>query len=141
MFPEKGQHIKIFFRNGAVEEGIVHIWGEKQAVLKSMTTDNLLLIQDVEQDVMAIKIIIVSQQPQEKPKVYVEEDMELPEPERDINLRAMKLSELHRLRIANEKERARKAMTTFNNKGGNVTYGIPTRLQQPPDIDSAKKTR
>ena len=138
MLPEQGQHIKIFFRNGVIEEGLVQEWSNKQAVLKSLSTDNLLLIQDVAQDVMAVKIIV--KRPQEKIKVYVDEDMEMP-PERDINLHAKKLSELHRMRIANEQERARHLMTTFHNKGALPTYGIPTRLQQPPDIDSAKKTR
>lgn len=58
MKPEKGDKVKILFRNGAIESGIIESWTDKEAHLKSNESNNILLIQNVNQDVMAVKIIL-----------------------------------------------------------------------------------
>lgn len=136
-----GQHVKIFFRNNVVEEGIVVSWSDKGAVLKSLSSENKLIIQNTTLDVQAVKIFV-----EEETKVnniYIDE--ELKTNERDPKLRALKLADLRMLRGQAERERLRHAMRTFSiddvsydSKG---RYGLPTRLRQPPNFNTRKKTR
>ncbi len=148
---EPGKHVKLFFRNGLIEEGVVISWSDRQSVLKSLSSDNLLIIQDTAHDIVAIKVFVYphleqEDAPKDRPSVYVDKELELPEPERDIQVRALKLAELRTLRAHEERENARVMMTTFRNSGNYSLdqmekYGEPTRLQEPPRFNSAKETR
>ena len=139
MIPVKGSRVKIFFRNGLIEEGFVESWSDEKSVIRSLNSSNLLVIQQTQSDVIAIKII--TDQPTIPDQVY-QELPELPAYEPDSQLRAMKLSDLHRARIAQEREQARQRLTTFNNSGLNsVEYGRISRISQPPNLDSPKKNR
>jgi hypothetical protein len=138
MDPKPQQQVKLFFRNGMVEEGIVISWGDKKSVLKSISSENLLVIQKTAEDIIAIKIF-VEEAPQETVvPVYVDRPLEVKE--REPLLRAKKLVELRGILAQEERERARQLMTTF--KPGSVSlerYGNPIRLQKPPSFDSGKK--
>ena len=123
MDPKPGQHIKIFFRNGAMEEGTVVSWSPQKSVLKSLLNDDLMVIQKTIDDIMIIKILKGN-----KPQVYVEpQELEerIPEPE----LRAKRIAELHELRSREERSRARNLLTTFRTSGPTMTqYGIPKKI-------------
>ena len=156
---DPGKHVKLFFKNGLVEEGIIVSWSDKQSVIKALTSDNLLVIQNSSDDIIAIKVFVyplldgensqpVVPLPQKREPVYIDKELELPGPERNLNVRALKLAELRQLRAHEEQENARKLMTTFTNSGNfslsqqTEHYGIPRRpLQKPPRIHSAEKTR
>lgn len=136
MIPARGDRVKLFFRNGLVEEGVVLSWSDTKTVLRSLTSDNLLLVQNTVQDVIAVKLFVQEKQPQTAGNVYVDADTNIPE--RDIRLRAMKLAKLRILQGEEERRRAREAMTTFQNHGASnpfANYGIPNRLQKPPRFD------
>jgi len=129
---KNGQHIKILFRNGLVEEGVVIEWTGKQAVIKSLNSEDLLVIQNTEMDVQAVKIHVEG--PVKKQPVFIDEEVELDEPVRDPYLRAKSLTELKLLRAKEEREKARALMNThhISNSNPNITYGIP-RFQKPPN--------
>jgi hypothetical protein len=147
MNPEPGQHVKLFFRNGLVEEGRVVSWSDDKSVLKSLASDNLLIIQHTAHDVVAIKVFVyekLAEQEESAPRsVYIDKELELPAPERDMTLRALKLAELRKIRAHEERELAREMMTTFKPTGGfsidsSENYGYPNFLQSS-DFDSAKE--
>lgn len=54
---KKSDHVKLFFYNGTQMEGIVEEWSNTQAVLCSEDNKAYLLINNITQDVMAIKVI------------------------------------------------------------------------------------
>lgn len=143
MNPEPNQHIKIFFRNGLIEEGIVIFWSDAKSVLRAVSGMNLLIIQNTSADVQAVKIFVEESEGRPMPiqEVYIDE--ELKTSERDPSMRAMKLAELRILRGREERERARKAMTTFDlsKSASGTEYGLPRRLQKPPDFGAIKKNR
>jgi hypothetical protein len=146
--PEPEQHVKLYFHNGGIEEGVVVSWSDQKSVLRSLTSPNLLIIQDTIRSVLAVKIFL-EESFQESPKkflatrageaqnqVYVDRELELEEPERDLKLRALKLAQLRILRGQEERELARRAMTTFKQSDANVenVYGTITQYRpKPPD--------
>jgi hypothetical protein len=124
------------FKTGIVEDGIVIAWSDKKSAIKSMHNDNILLILNTIENVLAVKIERSAKKEKIEEKVYVDE----PEPAvyvRDESLRAKQLSELHFERIKEEKERARKKLSTFESTEAtqSINYGYP-KLQQPPDTNN-----
>jgi len=150
MNPEPGQHVKLFFRNGLVEEGRVVAWSDGKSVLKSLSSENLLIIQDTLHDIVAIKLFVyehLEKEPEEAAprSVYIDKELELPAPERDMTLRALKLAELRKMRAHEEREAAREMMTTFRPTGGGgfsidnaENYGYPNFFQSV-DFDTPEK--
>lgn len=137
MIPKQGQRVKLIFRNGLVEEGVVVSWSDKTSVLKAFTSDVYLVINNTNQDIIAFKIFQDISQPKPQ-QIYDERPLEVKGPAaRDPVLRAKNLAELRVLRGDEEKRRAREHLTTFHNKGSisSVQYGIPTRLKKPPITD------
>lgn len=138
-----GQHVKVFFRNNIVEEGIVVSWSNKISVLKSLSSENKLIIQNTALDVQAVKVFIEKEEEKKVDQVYINE--ELKTTERDPKLRALKLAELRILRGREERERLRNAMRTFSidnvSYDSRARYGLPSRLRQPPNFNTTKKDR
>jgi len=66
---EKGQCIKILFRNASAAEGIVESWENDDYVLKSFDGKSFLIVQSPKEDIMAIKVMTV----------YLEDDQDLKE--------------------------------------------------------------
>ena len=143
--PEPNQHVKIYFRNGVVEEGIVLQWSDTKSVLRSLSSQNKLIIQNTLQDIIAIKIFAYDHL-EERKKVYIDEELQLENSERDSQIRAAKLAELRILRGRAERERARELMNEFRLEDATTAsfnmqsrYGLPRRLQKPPKFDPNKK--
>lgn len=144
MIPQPGQHIKIIFRNNMVESGIVVLWSKEKSVLKALNSNNVLVIQKTDEDVMAYKICYeeknlkpeVKQQKQEVHKpVFIDQELKVEERIPNEKLRAMKLVELHGMKAKEEKERVRRLLTSQRNEGlSPVEYGLPKKLQKPPKI-------
>lgn len=134
MEPKQNDFVKIMFKTGIVEEGVVIEWSDKKSAIKSSHNNNILLILNTIENVLAVKIVRTIQE-QKTEKVYVD-DPESTIYEPDEGLRAKHLSELHLERIKEEKERARKKLSTFESTEIQpINYGYP-KLQEPADIDN-----
>jgi hypothetical protein len=153
-FPVKGDVVKVVFDNGLVEEGVVVQWAPEpapgeapdvfKAVLKSPSSDSVLLIPNINRHVVAVKICVEAK----KPTLDIVQDVEL-EPshyERDESLRAKNLAELYQKKAEEERRKARELLTTKEPSGlqghaydiGRST--IPRNLQPVPKYPK-KKTR
>lgn len=53
----QGQFVKLIFRNGAQAEGFVESWTNTKAILSSEDKTSSLIIMDVSEDVMLVKIM------------------------------------------------------------------------------------
>lgn len=140
--PEKNDHIRIMFKNGLVEEGLVLYWSDQKAVLK--LSESILIIQNVIDDILAIKIFIKPQQKTNNKlspiEVTTEPDLNISE--RDPKLRALKISELRRLQKVEEEALIRKRLTTFESTGEAKLgeYGDTGRISgKPPSIFNDSK--
>ncbi len=121
MDPEKGTFVSVYFKNGILEQGIVESWSDNKSVLKSVSGNSLIIIQKTLEDVMLVKIEIKS-----KP-IEFDDEIKLEEPEPNQNLRVMKLAELRRQKIIEDRRLAREQLTTFkaSDNTGETAYGIP----------------
>jgi len=152
MKPIKGQKVKILFRNGTIESGIIESWSEKDAVIKANDSNNFLIIQNTSQDVMAIKIILedsdkikikneenniitekdVRKIDNELDRVIYEEkisDEEKREYIPDISLRAKKLAELRIEQARLEKEKiSKKLLKPDLGKVQAFNYELPSSI-------------
>lgn len=150
MEPTPGQFVKVIFKNGLVEQGIVVVWTNKKAVLKSPSGYSQLIIQNTSEDILAIKIDTHRDHPAVPEKTELKHDAETPfmdgelnlkEYEPDPNLRFLKLAELKKELIHEEKERVRQHITTFKPSGTVTQYGLPRGIKKPPPIGTTKKNR
>lgn len=97
MIPIKGQYVKIIFRNSTQVEGFVEEWFENSATLKAEDGKSVLVILDIEQDVMAVKIVIDFIAPTKLSKKFeelVEEFQEVYEEPSADDLRTKRLAQL-----------------------------------------------
>ena len=140
MKPLKGHKVKILFRNGAVESGVVEAWTDKEAILRSNESNNILIIQNITQDVMAIKVILeddiknnINSIPENKNINLIQnEHREMSQEDKkeyipDINLRAKKLIELRNEKALLEKEQVKKTLRA-NNGIKDIQYDLPNSL-------------
>lgn len=58
MIPQKGQYVKVVFKNGTQMEGIVESWSDKKSVLLAEDKQSLMVIMSTAEDVLAFKIIL-----------------------------------------------------------------------------------
>ncbi len=144
MNPQNSDHVKVIFSNGLIEEGIVLEWTEVRAVLRSTSSDNLLIIQNTTRDVLAVKIYRDESQrgrTNANNRVFVDLPAEQVR-EKQSDLRALKLADLHKLRMQEERARARELTTTFQPSGlSPVKYGLPGEFRQPVLFDTATEDR
>lgn len=138
--PITGDHVKIIFHNGMVEEGIVLEWNDSgKSYLKAPASDNLLVIQNTAY-VLAVQVEQGSSA--KLNKVAIDVELEPIKHESREDLRAASLVELHKLRIAEERTRAREHLTTFKNTGTvQVQYGLPRNLPKSVLFDPTKENR
>jgi len=137
MEPKQGDHVKLIFRNGFVEEGIIDFWSAQRAVLRSFSSDNVLIIQNTEQDVLAIKIYRDERQvqsPQPSMQVAVDDELKPDRYYRDERLRLMNLAELRRLQSLEERKRAREAVRSFTPDGLSQKAYDPERTTIPRGV-------
>lgn len=110
MIPTPGQHVKLFYRNNAVVEGIVHTWGDP-VVLISLSDNAFIIIPDVKVDICLIKVMRSAPEayePHHKPQETTSQQQisaKLQETliEPDPDLQKLSIAELKQL--ANQQER------------------------------------
>lgn len=109
MYPKTGSFVAVYLRGGLVEQGVVESWGKEGAVLKQKHSYSLINNLD---DIVLVKIF---EDKKEEPisNVSVDTELEPREYHREPIDRALDLAELHKLRIQEERERARKSLTEF----------------------------
>jgi len=117
MIPVKDQYIKLFLRNGTHVEGYVEQWSDRQAILRSDDGLSYLVVQNVTEDVMLIKIfnepesvIDPEYKAPKEPPFYPRRDMTEEfervrrEPAIDEHLKAKTLLELRKLQIEQDRK-------------------------------------
>lgn len=146
MIPHPNSYVKIYLKNNISLEGIVINWTDGKTVLKANTTNNLLIIQNTKENVIAYQIII-NEEPEntlEKQDnipnnpVFTGELESSPEMPRDITKRALTLVELKKEKIKEEQQRARELLTSFEPSYllEATQYGIPSNIRPPPGFDN-----
>lgn len=108
---EIGSILKIICINNVIEAGKLVEYTDEQMVLE-LFDRSLFIVQDPFKNVVCIRITPQKTESSEPGTVFV--DME-PEPDqyyRQENLRAKNLAELHKLKAAEERERARELLTS-----------------------------
>jgi sRNA-binding regulator protein Hfq len=144
---EPNQEVKILFRNGTSVEGVVLVW-DKEYILKSRDGKSILIIQNPEQDIMAIKVILNTAEPKTKnnyeygvkknvkptietSKVVTEDDDPDSLQRFAMDLRAAKLAEL-RIAAAEEERKAISEKLKSHNIGEvkQTNYGYPSILNK-----------
>lgn len=159
---EPGHKIKLFFKNGIIEEGYVQYWSNNQATLKSINSDNLLIIFNVQENIMAAKIILETDDEESKSLniTYNKNELSIEgTPREDIDYeqykaptheqRIKKLAELRSEAKELEQEKVKKQLTSFTATGAlpnmvnEDNYGLPKQffLQGPARINPSKKDR
>jgi len=101
-----GSIVKILCINGAIEGGKLIEHTQDQMVLE-LFDRSLFIVQDPFKNVIAIKITVNETESRDPGKVFVEQEPEPDQYYRQEDLRAMKLAELHKLKAAEERIRAR----------------------------------
>ena len=137
MEPKQGERVKLFFRNGLVEEGIVDLWTQQRAVLRSFASENVLVIQNTEQDIIAIKIYRDEAQlnsPHPSAQVAVNDELKPDQYYKDEGLRVKSLAELRLLQAMEERKRAREATRSFTPNGLTQETYDPLRTTLPRRI-------
>jgi hypothetical protein len=119
MEPVQGQIVDIFFRNGQRMTGEVIEWSEKESVLKSLSSDQVAIIKNVEADVQMV--VISNPKPSIKQREQVisemEEEFETIKEQEPINhnqLRLMKLAELKEAMNKQQKEIIGQRLRSYN---------------------------
>lgn len=132
MIPKTGQKIAVLFRNGLSETGVVSSWDNNKAVLKS-PANHLFIIQDIEKDVMAIKIF-AGEDPINVLKSQETEELQLTG---NIQDRAKSLVQLRKEQAEAQKDLVKEHFKTAIGTT-NVEYG-PPRIQKPFNFNSRPK--
>lgn len=130
MFPKKGDRIKLIFRNGLIEEGIVLEFSNENSAVKSIHDDSILIILNTIQDVQAVKII--------KSSIEVKDNKNLDFGELSFKerqeLKNKSILELKKEKIKTEKEDARKTIFSGESYLKNVEYAIPSQVNKKPFV-------
>jgi len=98
---EKNQFVKVFFKNSICADGFVEHWTNQNAVLISMDGKSRFIIQNVSEDVIAVKIFLDIIKP--KPKQHVEKQPETINQD-DKYFKIKSLIELRKLQLEQEKK-------------------------------------
>ncbi len=121
MTPQKGQYVKLMFRNGAQAEGFVESWSDAQSVLKS-DNGSLFLVQRTAEDVMAVKIVmdfvprVTLEQKLEEYQQQFDEELEKPSSD---DLRIKNLAQLKSAMIQQEKKITAAKLSSHDISSGN----------------------
>ena len=134
MMPQKEQYVKLIFRNGTVAEGRVEEWSDKISVLVSGNDQCRLLIMNTAEDIMLVKIDMMTKTGNDMPTIsaqkHLEELNEQFEEEYDKpstdELRLKKLADLRKLMIEEEKKVVAAKLNEHTISNTNpVGYGNP----------------
>lgn len=135
---EKGQYIKILFRNTSSVEGTVESWENDDYVLKSSDGKSFLIIQNPKDDIMAIKIMTVSPNEEKsfsniKDSVEVKDEVIEDMPQiNDQELRIRKLAELRIMQAEIQRKIISEKLKSHSfDEIRKVEYGQPGFLKVP----------
>lgn len=64
---EKGKQVKVFFKNGFIAEGQVEEWSDTKAVLKTVNSQDQLIIYNVSENVVMVRIFAPAEQSIKQP--------------------------------------------------------------------------
>jgi hypothetical protein len=135
-----GSMIKIFCIGGVMEAGKLIERTKEQMVLE-LIDKSYTIIQNPDQNIIAIKISVYERKSSTEDEVFVDVELKPERYERQEDLRAASLAELHKLRSTEERKRAREKLTTHQiTTLPEVTFGIPN-FSKPVSKYPKKKTR
>lgn len=113
--PEPGDFVKIRFKDiPQSEEGIVVFWNKERAIIKAQGSNNKLIINKPEDNILAIKIVVELNEPLD---IAQTQELEPDKYYKKEELRALNLAQLRKLQGKEERERARELLTTFKAQG------------------------
>lgn len=126
---EKGQYVKIVFKNSTQLEGIVESWSDQQSVIKSINGDSLMVIFNTSADVMAVKIILNFIKPGELHSRLMKTAQEFEDVKQSPStneFRLQKLADLRKMLIEQEKQIINQQIREHTpSQTTKVKYGIP----------------
>lgn len=109
MIPNIGSTVKVYFKGGLVDQGVVDSWDENEAVLRSSHSYSLINNLD---EIILIKVY-EDRKEETASEVFVDKELEPQEYHREHIDRALELAELHKLKAEEERKRAREKLTEF----------------------------
>ncbi len=122
---KKGQRVKVYFKNGIIEDGFVESWSKDVCVIRAIYGNNKLVITNSKESVFAVRII---NDEQIGVSPVVVSDPVLKEYEPDARTRAIKLASIYREKIAEEKRRAAEQLSNSSLNFRQVKYGYPKKI-------------
>ena len=135
-----GMNIKIFCKNGLFEAGTVVERTDQQLVLELIDKSKMIILNPYE-NIVAIKISGAQKKSSPISNVLVEETLEPTTYERREDLRALELAELHKLKAAEERKRAKELLQTHKPSSPEVSFGTPNFTQSLYQHPKAKTRR
>jgi hypothetical protein len=125
---ELGSIIKIICSNNLIESGTVIEYTKNQLVLE-LVDHAIFIVQDPFKNIIAIKIMS-GIKPREIEEVLVDEELKPDAYYPKEQLRAMRLADLHKLKAAEERKRARELLQSHKlNHLPEVQFGQPNFSQ------------
>lgn len=124
MDPKPGQLVNILFRSGIKEKGYVIEWSDQKSAIKSEHNEDILIILQTLNDVLAVQIIHAGEEKQIEQKEIA--------PITDHEIKKKSLVELYKEKNKIEKEEVKKKVFSLDNTGvQNVEYGYPSKISLP----------
>lgn len=135
-----GSMIKIYCQGGVMEAGKLVEHTKEQMVLELIDKSHTI-IQNPDQNVIAIKISGYELESSTQSDVLVDVELKPESYERREDLRAAKLAELHKLKAHEERKRAKEKLTSYQlTTRPEVTFGTPD-YSKPISQHPKKKVR
>lgn len=131
---ELNSKIRIYYKNGFQAEGIVKFWSNINGILISEQSQDKLLVNTSWDEILMIRILsdhksvtnrVVEINREDDPK-----NLQLPEPEPDLNLRAKKLAELRMMQLEQHKQKLHKTMFENISEPRITNYDTPLQFAQ-----------
>jgi NurA-like 5'-3' nuclease len=135
MNPQKGDEVKLLFRNNLEIEGVVQTWSNEKSIIKCANNDNFYIIQKTAEDIVVV--LVVKTPTPEKIKEELQTDFEQTynqpsnenlQPE---DLRIQNLASLRKLLIKQDKKIVEDKLKTHSSTpfSYGVKYGVPGFLE------------
>ncbi len=135
-----GSLIKIYCQGGVMEAGKLIEHSKEQMVLE-LIDKSYTIIQNPDQNVIAIKISAFESKSSTEKDVFVDVELKPERYNRQEELRAAGLAELHKLKASEERKRAKEKLTSYQlTARPEVAFGLPD-FSKPIPKHPKKKTR
>lgn len=145
-----GKKVKLFLKNNSTVEGIVSSWTNKEVVIKSSQSEDVLIIYSPKYNIIMAKIYSEEQTIEpvnQKLKPFIKEPelkdilLDKYNPEADLNLRNKNLVELRLAQLQEQKKQIAEHLTSWkltNTKQDPGYYATPN-FAQPSIINNSSK--